>query len=190
VSKSNYFADYFLLCVYFNPGGTMNEPSQLENDLPNANLTEESLAEILPEVPFAYSAILPALGAGLAAALVGGFLWAQIAWYTGYEIGYVAVGIGALCGLAVLKAGKQQKGRPLQILATLTGVLGILFGKYYHFFMIGEQEVAEMGASLSFFSAATFAWFLENLGYMFGPFDALWILFAVSSAWKIPAKEA
>ena len=54
--------------------------------------------------------------AGLVAAAVGAALWATITVVTNYQIGWMAIGVGALVGLAVRAAGKGA--------STAFGVLG------------------------------------------------------------------
>jgi len=50
--------------------------------------------------------LVAGLGAGGLAAAVGAALWAAITVFTGYQIGWMAVGVGFLVGLAVRAAGK------------------------------------------------------------------------------------
>jgi hypothetical protein len=44
--------------------------------------------------------------AGLAGAAIGALVWAAVTHYTGYQIGWMAVGIGFLVGLAIRHFGK------------------------------------------------------------------------------------
>lgn len=48
--------------------------------------------------------LVPAGVAGSVAAVIGGLLWAAVVWLTGYEIGYAAVGLGALVGFAMSRS--------------------------------------------------------------------------------------
>ena len=73
--------------------------------------------------------MIGALIAGLVAGLVGAGLWAGIAYFTGYEIGWIAWGIGALVGLAV--ALGAQGGTPATgVMAVLISLVAIAGGKY------------------------------------------------------------
>ena len=47
-----------------------------------------------------------AIPAGLAAAVLGAVLWAGFVYVTNYELGLIAVAVGALVGFAVRKAGQ------------------------------------------------------------------------------------
>jgi hypothetical protein len=102
-------------------------------------------------------AILPALFGGGLAAAVGGSIWGLIVSLTGYVIGYMALGIGLLCGYAVVLFSRGGKGMPLQVVAVLSSVLGIAIGKYATFFHFVKKAVAKqhgeaVAANVSFLS--------------------------------------
>ncbi len=67
--------------------------------------------------------------AGLAAAVVGGVIWAAIVFYTGYEVGYVAIGVGLLVGGAVAAVVKNPNVGHGVSAAGLV-VIGLLLGKF------------------------------------------------------------
>lgn len=66
--------------------------------------------------------LVPAIVAGSVAAVIGGLLWAAIVWVTGYEIGYAAVGLGALVGFAM----SRSSGRRDTTVAALAAVLAFV----------------------------------------------------------------
>jgi hypothetical protein len=131
--------------------------------------------------------LLPAIGAGLVAALVGGVVWGLIVKWTDYEVGFVAWGIGFLVGVAVAAAAGGARGPVLQAVAVVCALLGILVGKYLSFAWV-LQEVAEretQGAiEISVLSADTIDLFFEELGTVFDWIDILWVGFAVYTAWR------
>ncbi len=144
---------------------------------------------------FAPSAFLPALLGGAFAAALGGLGWGLIVRFTGYEIGWVAWGIGLLAGFGVLISAGGRKGVPLQFVAVASAVLGIAVGKYLSFFYslknyVAEEYGAEAVAELSMFSAGVAQFFVESAGVFVSGFDALWILLAVGTAWGIPKARA
>jgi hypothetical protein len=71
--------------------------------------------------------LLAGLAAGAVAALVGAVLWAVITNLTGYQIGFMAIGVGFLVGYAVRIVGKgmdQTFGIGGAVLALLGCVVG------------------------------------------------------------------
>jgi hypothetical protein len=131
----------------------------------------------------AAATLLPALGAGLVAAIVGGVVWGLIVKWTEYEVGFVAWGIGFLVGLAVVTAARTR-GLVLQVVAVVCALLGILIGKYLSFVWSLQELAAEDGVELPVFSMDTFDLFRDNLDTVFGWIDLLWVGFAVVSAWR------
>jgi hypothetical protein len=131
--------------------------------------------------------VLPALGAGLVAAIVGGIVWGLIVKWTDYEVGFVAWGIGFLVGIAVLAATRGARGPVFQIVAVVCALVGILVGKYLSFAWV-LQEVAEretQGAiEISVLSMDTVDLFRDELDTVFDWIDILWVGLAVYTAWR------
>jgi hypothetical protein len=135
--------------------------------------------------------IMPALVGGGLAAVVGGVIWGLIIIATGYEIGFVAWAMGWLTGFAVVLFSKGRRGVPLQAIAVLASVLGILIGKYftfYHYFhaALAKNYGEEAASNISILSGSVMQFFIENIGSMVGGFDILWVILAVITAWRIP----
>jgi len=166
--------------------------------------TREEIADELVEREFAQAAQLAAdvppvtpgslfpaiVGGGLAAA-AGGIIWGLIAVTTGYEIGWIAWGVGLLAGTGVVMFAGGRKGLPLQLVAVFAAALGILIGKYFTFYSaLKEYAAAELGAEvvseLSMLSPGVIQIFGQSLGAMVSGFDALWLVLAVGTAWGIP----
>ena len=69
-----------------------------------------------------------AIGA-LLGSLIGGAIWGGIGIGTGMEVGYVAIGVGALAGIGASKfAG--GKSAMLGVIAALFSIFGVFAGKY------------------------------------------------------------
>jgi len=66
---------------------------------------------------------------GLIGGLVGALIWAGISAWTGYEIGWIAWGIGGLVGLGCVKGGKGG-GVPVAVIAVVITILSLVAGKY------------------------------------------------------------
>jgi hypothetical protein len=143
------------------------------------------------EQAFSSEAVMPAVLGGGVAALVGGAVWATVVVVTDYEIGYVAWGIGWLAGFAVVKLAQGRRGTPLQLIAALSALLGILVGKYFIFFhylkqMLVKEYGADAAAALSPFSVEGVQTFAANISSMLSGFDILWVFLAVATAWAMP----
>jgi hypothetical protein len=131
--------------------------------------------------------LLPAVLAGLVAAIVGGVVWGLIVKWTDYEVGFVAWGIGFLVGIAVLAATRGARGPVFQVVAVACALVGILVGKYLSFAWV-LQEVAERETGgrieIPVLSMDTVDLFLDELGTVFDWIDILWVGFAVYTAWR------
>ena len=162
---------------------------------PEANQAVErvvfQMKQTASEEEFSGSALVPAILGGLLAAVVGGAIWGGIAILTGYEVGYVALGVGFLCGMGVVMFTGGKKGMPLQMIAVVASVLGIVIGKYMSFFesvkdVVAAERGAEAVETISMFSMDMVQFFGENITTMASGIDALWIVLAVYTAWSIP----
>jgi len=81
-----------------------------------------------------------AVMAGLIAAIAGGAIWAVIVVFTGYEVGWVAWGVGGLVGFAMAKA-TPTRSRALGLRAAVLAAAGLLIGKWL---------IIEIGARTNF----------------------------------------
>ncbi|GEM_PF-189830 len=150
-----------------------------------SSCTDRVRTEVSAEQPDA-TTYPRAIAGGLAGALAGAVVWAAIAIAGNVEVGYVAVLVGFLAGLGVVKlSGKRSQG--LQVVAVSCAVVGLVAAKYFtmaHVLIgIGEKD----GQHLGYFDPLLFKIFAEVGKEMFGPFDILWIILAVGAAWKAPA---
>lgn len=135
--------------------------------------------------------LIAAIGAGWAA-LVCGIIWGAIVILTDHEIGFVAWGVGLVCG-AVVAFATKARGIPLQVIAVVASLAGVFVGKYVilaHLIkqQIADQQGAAAAAEISYFSVGMLQLFAENVQLMLTPYDLLWCGLAMFTAWKIPAK--
>jgi hypothetical protein len=85
------------------------------------------LGEIaVSDVSAARRSPLPSVGVGLVTAVVGAVLWAVLVNVTHYKIGYAAVGLGLLVGLAMARTAPAW--RPLPFVAAVVALFGCLLG--------------------------------------------------------------
>ena len=127
---------------------------------------------------------VPAVLAGLVAAIACGIAWGLIVKSTEYEIGFAAWGIGFLTGLAVLTATRGARGLPLQAIAIVCALLGILLGKYLAFVWLLQEGAEDLNVNVSVFSSDTVDLFRNNLDVVFSWIDLLWVGLAVYTAWR------
>ena len=79
------------------------------------------------------------------------------------------------------------------MIAAVTAALGIVWGKYFAFVLVGRDLLRERfgvgSEALPLFSTDTFSLFTETFAEIFSGFDVAWIAFAVYTAWRIPAGQ-
>lgn len=130
------------------------------------------------------------LGAGLAAgavaALVGAGLWAVVTVMTGYQIGWMAVGIGFLVGLAIRHFGKgidtsfAVAGAVLALAGCLVGNALSIYG-----FVSTEMEVPLSEV----FSQVELDVLIQIMIDTFSPIDLLFYGIAVYEGWKLSKRQ-
>ncbi|MDH4226661.1 MAG: hypothetical protein OEV59_02740 [Deltaproteobacteria bacterium] len=130
--------------------------------------------------------------AGIVAAVVLGVVWVAVAALTGSKIGFLAWGMGGLCGYAVLKF--SGRGTASQATAILISVVGIIISKYFIVYCAYKSIVVkdfgvEAASAVSVFGAETIYVFMENLWTVFGGFEIPFEVLAVVSAWKITERS-
>lgn len=170
-----------------------NATTQMGLDKAEARKTIEplyrsSLEKAQAEI-FTPNSLPVAIVAGVVAAIVGALVWALIAIVTDYEIGYMAIGIGALVALAIEFATKKKKGFPLQIVGIICSVLGIILGKYFSFaYIVKDIAQKEYGSQLDFayfFSGEAINSFIQAYSEIADGYDVLWVILAIAAAWTM-----
>ena len=127
-------------------------------------------------------AFLIGIGLSGAGAAVGAIIWALIAIVTGFEIGWIAWGVGFCSGVGMAIAhnlSDEIDDFLGGVIASLMAILGILAGKFavYQFVVLASLgELGEIGELLE--DEISF-------GMMFGPMDALFFFLAVATAYKL-----
>lgn len=163
-----------------------------------SNVIEEIYNDIMTrakEEMFEINILFQTLMGGILAALIGGTVWGLVVSLTGYEIGYMATGIGALSGISIVLFAGGKKGMPLQIIAVISSLLGIIIGKYISFFYFLKELIAKKHGvelinaanNMSLITKTAIKYFIDH-GFiaMVGGFDVLWIILAIIAAWNIP----
>lgn len=148
----------------------------------NAEVEEESQMSIGKFISGAIGALI--------GAAIAGFIWYLIVRLTGFEIGYMALGVGILTGLGAIIGGRGALGLGIQLLAAGAAVVGILWAKYMYFGpKIHEYLVQELGpevaATVRLFDQDRWDTFWTMLGDTWGGYDFIWVALAVYAAFAI-----
>ena len=92
-----------------------------------------SEADLFPEKKLLLGAF-----AGLAAAIIGAIIWAVVTVTTKYQIGWMALGVGALGGFA-LRIGNG--GKTFGILGAFLALFGCILGNYFSLIGLAAAEL-------------------------------------------------
>lgn len=80
---------------------------------------------------------------------IGAAVWAAIAYFTGFEVGYVAVGVGFLAGLGMSAGAKDDTGTTSGILAAVIALVAIASGKYIAMHAAVDKEASKYAATVN-----------------------------------------
>ncbi len=140
-----------------------------------------------------------AIGAGVAAAVVGAVVWALIARLTGYEVGFFAIGVGALVGFAVGKFAPGSPSGPFPIVAGAIALVAVVLGNVAGFAAAvakeaGDLGVDELSSTLTNFGSILTGSAIDGLGGVsvrdgyteeFSPVLLLFIALAAAAAFSV-----
>lgn len=79
----------------------------------------------------------------LIGAIMGAAIWAGITYFTNYEIGWIAWGIGLLVGIAVRMGAENEAGFGPGAVAAIFAVASILAGKYAAIHLLVNSKLSE-----------------------------------------------
>jgi len=99
---------------------TRGSTEQSDHEDP-ARLSEPEIQMAMEQLRSEQSLVMATL-AGLVAAVVGASIWAAVTVATGFQIGWIAIGIGFAVGIAIRYVGKGID----QIFGVVAGVLSLL----------------------------------------------------------------
>ena len=75
--------------------------------------------------------IVMALILGSVAGVVAGVIWYFFSILTGYQIGYIAIGVGFIIGWAVIFGSGQKRGAALQIMSAAITLVTLFIAEYF-----------------------------------------------------------
>jgi hypothetical protein len=82
-----------------------------------------------------------AIVGGLVGSMIGAVLWWGLIRVSGYELGLVAIGVGILSGLGVVRGGGRSSTN--QIIGAVCGLAGILIGRVLFYYFGFDEMQAE-----------------------------------------------
>lgn len=130
--------------------------------------------------------LLAGILAGFAGAAVGGGLWAIVTALTHYQIGWMAVGVDALVGVAVRLAGRGISVR-FSVTGTVLALLGCLTGNLLAACMMAaDQFNIPLGQILRQLTPAVA---LELLTVTFSPMDILFYGIALCAGYRLSFRQ-
>jgi hypothetical protein len=120
--------------------------------------------------------------AGLAAALVGAAIWAAVTVATGYQIGWMAVGVGFLVGIAVRQFGRGSTPA-YSIVGAVLALAGCVIGNALAIvgFYANENSEPYLAVLTQVDVAGLTSVMVENAGVM----DLLFYAIAVYEGFKL-----
>lgn len=126
------------------------------------------------------------VGAGAVAALLGAVLWAVLTVVTGYQIGWMAVGIGFLVGFAVRYFGKGLD-TSFAVFGAVLSLAGCVLGKVLSVYGFASKE---LGIPLTEVLGRIEPGVLfQILVDTFSPIDLLFYGIAVYEGWKLSRRQ-
>ena len=125
--------------------------------------------------------IVVGAAAGLAAALLGAAVWAAVTYFTKYQIGFMAVGVGYLVGWAMRRAGNGHS-TAFGVVATVLAILGCLVGNLLSSCaFIADETQVPMTSILRILTPSVA---MEILREGFTAIDALFYFLAIGAAFR------
>jgi len=125
-------------------------------------------------------------GAGAVAALIGAVVWAAVTVFTGYQIGWMALGVGILVGLAVRRFGRGVEPR-FGILGAGLALFGCLLGNL--FAVIGLVAVQEQTSVLAIWGVLEWGAVPGVMAATFSPMDLVFYGIAVYEGYQFSFRE-
>jgi hypothetical protein len=126
---------------------------------------------------------------GLGAAILGAVVWDKIVYYTNWQIGLIAVGVGWAVGGAVAAGARGKRGRSLQVMGALLACFAMLLGQALivmdvirrDFMPQGMEGLATEPLRLFLVSVMLVPRVLAD-----NPLTLLFIAFGIWEGWRIP----
>lgn len=124
---------------------------------------------------------------GLTASVIAAILWATITYATGYQIGFMAIGVGFLVGYAVNFLGKGMS-MPFSIVGALFALLGCLLGNLFATIISASMEDGSSVGSVLLVVVTNPGVVIEVMTSTFSPIDLLFYAIAIYEGYKLSVR--
>jgi hypothetical protein len=164
------------------------EPGSIVNSAPqNKELDSAKLAAFAAKLEDQQNLVLGVIG-GTIAAVIGAAIWAAITVATKFQIGWMAIGVGFLVGIAVRTFGKGIT-RTFGIVGAVLSLLGCMLGNVLSScgFLSMQESIPYFQLVVSVISKPDVI--LELLKITFTPMDVVFYGIAVSEGYKIAIRR-
>lgn len=138
--------------------------------------------------------VVGAVIAGFVVALVCAVLWGVISVVTGYQIGWIAIGVGFAVGITVQLVGKGQSAS-YGIIGGILALISVVMGNYFSIAGYLSKHSAEvLGGEISAFSALRIMISNPDLSISlmkatFSPMDVLFYVLALYMGFKCSYRD-
>lgn len=123
---------------------------------------------------------------GLIAAVAGAAIWAAISAATRHQIGWAAIGLGFLVGIAVRMGGKGID-KIYGVMGAFLALLGCILGNFLTVLAITNIENGISVARLM--ELMSFQLFIEIMKESFQPLDILFYILAITTAYSASIRK-
>jgi hypothetical protein len=126
------------------------------------------------------------IGLGIFAALISAVVWAAITLFSGYQIGWIAVGVGVLVGITVRHFGKGVETR-FAIAGAALALIGCALGNFLA--AIGSVTREEALPLAQVIDQLDSRMLLDIWQAMFRPMDLLFYAIAAYEGYKLSLRQ-
>ncbi len=123
------------------------------NGSPTCGFCRDSVVKLL-EAGFSSTDFIKALGIGSLAAIGGAILWFAVAYFSGYELGLIAIVVGLMVGKSIQWVIHGRGGLPFQILAVFLTYSAIAVSYVIHAIVGGYVSQTNILGFISIFIAS------------------------------------
>ncbi len=159
--------------------------NQQESKVETTALTEEKILQYREKLKLEQNLPLGVAG-GAGAAIVGAAVWALVTVGTGYQIGWMAVGVGFLVGYSIRFFGKGIDN-VFGIIGGVFALVGCLLGNFFS--LVGFAAKSENVDVISILFSIDYSLVPDIMIEAFSPMDLLFYGIAVYEGYRFSVRQ-